>query len=780
MSDVTFPRLFNAGFKHLLPIIPHDATISEYSRTLQGREDVLGKNPGKLVSDGWVGFHAWQKHEPSAQDITDWHDFQAGGIGMRCHDVVAVDIDITDENLGDLVVAEALTHLGFAPTRIGNWPKRLMLFKLAVPGSWPTKKKLDFTDWNGTDHAVELLGAVQQFVVAGIHPKTRKPYTWDEDLAELGLDGLPAVEPEDIERFLTACREALELFDCEVKQTTQRTMDERDAEGLKTSDMALLAKMVAHIPNEEDTSREDFVSMAHAIYGAAAGAAEGLEIFSEWAERWPGPQDDDEAERVYRSSHGTSIGIQYLSDKAREHGFFSAADEFGGEVIEHPDAPEEGDEPDASADKPDSFWHRWVYINKLKRFVDTGNNALLDKENFNDLYVKLGDNQKPVDFFLEYRQKQNWADDVDYRPGDVNRIGWCPRRRCTAVNMWQPGPAQAEWLEGWKGDAPTEADLGPWMELGKHLFPDQEERDTLINWMASLIQRPGQKPNWHPLVGSPTHGTGKDSWFAPLVNGLGANVTTIKTNDLENQWTWWAENVQLVVVSEINSFERVSVMNRLKSYMAAPPYMIEINKKGQQQYEVPNVFGMVMFTNNEDAVALEKSDRRFYVVWSEAEVLAFEFYARYHEWLTSGGAETVIKYLMTRDLSDFSTKGNAPHTHAKEEMRRAALPQIAGLLLSAIEDEEGPFSCDLVTAAEVRSWLKQHANKLPSPHKMGVILRQVGAAQLGRARINADEGRQVIYAVRRTSTYQALEAPRVRDLMIEQRDNERGPTAEFG
>src|SRR5699024_9171244 len=109
------------------------------------------------------------------------------------------------------------------------------------------------------------------------------------------------------------------------------------------------------------------------------------------------------------------------------------------------------------------------------------------------------------------------------------------------------------------------------------------ERSLFINWLASLIQRPGQKPNWHLVFGSTVHGVGKDSLIQPLTRGLGSNFSTIGTEDIEGQWTGWAENKQLVIVSEISTFERRSVAAKMKSYLAAPPEWITINRKNVPQ-----------------------------------------------------------------------------------------------------------------------------------------------------------------------------------------------------
>lgn len=790
MTDNPFLRLHDNGFRHILPIIPPGATISSASHSLQHRpDDAMGKIPGLKRADGWVGFHGWETYDLQPRDCQDWAGMGAG-VGLRCHDVVAVDIDVTHGALADLVMGEVLMHLGFGPVRTGNAPKCLVLFRLAESGSWPTKKKLSFEDWDGCGHAVELLGGRQQFVVDGIHPKTRQPYSWDTHPASDdagGLDGLTTVTPEELNTFLEAVAELLPVFDCEhVTIGTQRhAMDGRDLEQLRCDDIDLLRDMLRVVPNDEDTDREAFVAVAHACWGATGGEDTGLELFKEWAEKWPYDHNDGEIERVYEGIHHTTLGIQWLSDMARAHGFDNSSADFGdittaeGAGERDPGAAdvEPGGTTETAGDRPeagDSFWKRWVYVNDVKRFVDLKTNLVLDKEQFDDTFTALGDDEKPHKFFLTHRRPGNWADRVTYEPGNEDRTVYSKGQ--TLLNRWVAGPAHSG---EWAADSPTgDGDIKPWLDLAAHLVPDDRERGLLFDWMAHLLQHPGVKPNWHPLIGSEVHGTGKDSLFLPLVKGLGdgegGNVSTIRTSDLEGQWTWWAENVQLVVVSEITSFERRSVMQRIKSYMATPPDTIEVNKKGVGQYQVPNKFGMVMFTNSEDAAAIEQHDRRFFVLWSHAEQLEPEWYAQYHDWMGGdemAGAKAVVNWLFQRDISAFNARGDAPHTQAKENMRRAALPLVEGLVVDGIENEEGPFARDVVTMREIQDWLNlQRVKSMPPPTKLAFMLRCVGALRMGQVRIDGDEGRQTLYVVRRHTMYSDMSMRSLRDRMMDQRE----------
>jgi len=750
-DDYTFHGLAAAGFQHLLPIVPHDAAISINSRSLKA--PMLGKVPGQKRSDGWVGFAKWEAHSATPKDLDQWASDEAG-IGLRCHDVVALDIDVTDPVLAETLTKLALEHLGPAPCRVGNPPKRLLVYRQSEAGEFASKLQLSFMD-EDVKHLVEVLGAKQQFIIQGTHPTTLKPYTWDADLEALSLDGLTTVSFDEMMGYLHEVRSTLDMLGAEVgdiKKAGQN--DSRDTASL-TGDVALVRKLVGFIPNTDLDGYQELTTMAHAIWASCQDdIPAGEDILLEWAAKWPNEPDLTEASRIYGTIHESSIGIQWLQDQARQSGASTAMDDFA----EAEDTRDDLDEK--------SFWTRYIYVNQIKRFIDTLTGERMDKEQFNDRLGKLGDNQTASSFFMEKRWPTQFCNQLDYQPGSKESVV-ADSYGGYRFNAWRPGPAHNT---DWRALKSDPAALQMWMRLVTHLFPKREERAALLDWMAYLLQKPGNKPNWHPLIGGHTHGTGKDSILIPLMKGLGENAVTIRTGDLESEWTWWAENVQLVVVSEINSFERRAVMNRLKSFMANPPYTVEINKKGMPQYEVPNLFGMVMFTNNEDAVAIEQSDRRFFVMWTDAEPLPEDFYVQYHELFSysDAGAASVVRYLLERDIQGRNFQGRAPATEAKENMRQAAMPLVEGQLLAAIETGEGAFHKDLLTLQEIDTFLRARAGGRPvSPQKLGIHLKAVGGRCLGRVRLSTGE-RTRLWAVRRAEMYVSMDPTQAKDRYEEQ------------
>jgi uncharacterized protein (DUF927 family) len=160
----------------------------------------------------------WQNARLTAADIDR---FPRHGWGILCgvgeHPICAIDIDVRHEGVAQAIENWCLNHLGFAPERVGQAPKRLLVYRAAEPG-WKKMASAWFADSERPDeklHRVEVLGKGQQFVAYHVHPDTGKPYEWVDLLG--GLECIPAsdlcvVTREQIARLLPAAERIAEAY----------------------------------------------------------------------------------------------------------------------------------------------------------------------------------------------------------------------------------------------------------------------------------------------------------------------------------------------------------------------------------------------------------------------------------------------------------------------------------------------------------------------------------------------------------------------------------------
>ncbi|MBK3797888.1 AAA family ATPase [Azospirillum brasilense] len=338
----TYSAWFAAGFRDLISVVPPGAPLSERTKL---RPEDRGKVPGLHGHHGWYGFD-WMKHEATAEDVATWEGWKAN-LGLRATRFPAVDIDVTDLEIRDFIQGLADRHLGPAPARTGRAPKLLLVYRLAEDQTPMVRRRLRFKGPDGRDHLVELLGHGQQYVVEGIHPVTRKPYTWDTHPAERGADALTPITHAQLDTFAQDMEDLLECIGCtylhwegsgdEVKDREAIVQDE-----LKAPSLDALTDAVSRIPNDNTQfpGRTDYLRMGCAIKAAGADDPDrAMEVWEEWAARWEGNETiagNDPIEVVSdweRMKPPFEVGWGYIRDVAQEHGFPVAAEEFG-EVLE--------------------------------------------------------------------------------------------------------------------------------------------------------------------------------------------------------------------------------------------------------------------------------------------------------------------------------------------------------------------------------------------------------------------------------------------------------------
>lgn len=147
----------------------------------------------------------WQDARIAAGDVPRlWSN--GAGVGVLCgvgaQPICAVDIDIRDHAAALELERWCEQHLGGTAVRIGEAPKRLLVYRAAEPGWRKLSTKVWIDEVLGTENKVEVLGLGQQFVAYGIHPGTGREFDWID-----GLDGLAGLTARDLP---VADHEALE------------------------------------------------------------------------------------------------------------------------------------------------------------------------------------------------------------------------------------------------------------------------------------------------------------------------------------------------------------------------------------------------------------------------------------------------------------------------------------------------------------------------------------------------------------------------------------------
>lgn len=318
---MTARALYNAGYTDLVSVVPPKARLAP---TTGLKLAVRGKAPGKQRIDGtWVGYNFVKDDPPTPADAAKWESWGAN-IGLHAKHFPAVDVDVDEPWLAELVVQEAQEFLGAAPLRTSREPRRLLVYRTEEPF---TRIAATISHADGQDE-VEALGEGRQYLVYGDHPSGNK-YGWEgKPLWEYSPDELTIITKDDVLEFFGHLQEELGPRGAVSVQGTGEKKDTSapPQESLKAPDLSSLRDVVEDIPNDYE-SREDYIQIGHAI--KAAGGEEAFDIFLDWCSRWEqGTNEPETVQADWDRMHGPyRVGWPYLQDLAAERSDYNPAQE---------------------------------------------------------------------------------------------------------------------------------------------------------------------------------------------------------------------------------------------------------------------------------------------------------------------------------------------------------------------------------------------------------------------------------------------------------------------
>lgn len=745
-----------AGFgPDLLPIIPPKASVSAHAG--ENVHASRGKIPGKLTADGWVGLADWTLLRANDDMRRRWARWNAS-IGLQTRSFPAVDIDISDPQLANTVAGMAVAYLGGAAVRRRAGSSRMvLLFRTDTP---MPKVRITLRGLIGDDGkpcAVEILGDGQQIVVEGTHP-SGSPYEWARQ--PIAADLTP-ITPAEVETFLAKLTSLLDLLGYEPSRgvaVARSLAGAPEADALLAPSVAAVVDALSHVPNDVDY--DTWVKVAVAV--KAAAGEEGFEPFLEWSLQWPANTPEiveakwDSLRPPYR------LGWAWLSAWARKAGGFEPLHHIFQPVEEAPPAAEKVIDVEWSPSNLQGLFDRYVWVEELKRAFDVETRQLLDREQFN-----IANNHVGRASDSKHCAWARWTDNalllkrvrsITYVPGAGVLVDGL-------ANMWTaPDPLPD-----------TDMSVDPWLNHVAMIYPEDEERELLFDWLAFLLQRQREKPRFALVLGSTHEGVGKDMMLQPLYRALGRqNVGTVSADQVLGPYTDWVENRRLIVVQEMATYGKRETANRLKIYLASPPEQVPIRKVYLPKYEIPNTFAILFLTNNASAVPIAKEDRRYFVMWSEHPPAPAAHYEALADWYAAGGDVAVARWLLERDISRFLKLTTAPMTAAKKDMQAAGLSPLEAWIEEGVAEGGGAFAPDLVAPDDLCRRVPTSAKwDQATPARMASQLRRAGARPLHRvllpAALPTGVRRVTIYSVRRHEMYAGLPPDKITEMFLKQR-----------
>lgn len=571
---------------------------------------------------------------------------------------------------------------------------------------------------------VEFKSKGRQVVGPGsIHPESLDFYRLIDggpgDLNDAPEELLAIIEKKDI-----ALEKGLDAYD--------------DSDGNKIMVRQSLAE---HPPAVEGQRGDDMTFQAAAICrdgGVSQPVA--LELLEEYNARCEPPWRLEELQVKIRNAY--RYGQNAVGSKNPKADFEVIKDEKAEETAKK--------EPTAQPEFIDDIEENWAFSLRTKQFIDLRDLSEWDKEQFDDIHAGKTDKKKPSAFAIMHPDMPK-VKSPTYWPGQDRFVEEDGQLK---VNLYQKPKL-----------VPKKGDIALWLEFVDYLVgPDKAW--MVHDFYSYLLRNPGEKALWAILLqGKP--GVGKSLLARALSKLFGKHNVSQPTNkQVHEKYTGWLKHCQLVVVHELMAMGRLEMMNTLKDPITEPD--ITIREMFKPAYEITNRANFLFLTNYEDSIIIPKDDRRFAIIFSQAEKREPEYYDALVAWMDKDIAALLHYYLHEHKYdSRFKPKAPAPYTHEKKKMIDATRHPVEAALMDMLEDETPPMHGYLADISAVLDRLKNQ-HKGINYLSLAMHMRNCGFVPLGD-RMRLKSGQRVrLWAIRNIPMLEKERADKLKELFERQ------------
>ena len=375
-----------------------------------------------------------------------------------------------------------------------------------------------------------------------------------------------------------------------------------------------------------------------------------------------------------------------------------------------------------------------VYIRDAHRVL-VPDGALLKPEQFKATYgghqFMVADNMRPTtDAFTALTQNclHDFPKGVstcfrpDLEPGHILEDG--------RVNIYVDPEIQTE-----------PGDIGPFLLHLEKILPNAIDRDILMGYLAGVVQMPGVKFQWCPVLQG-VEGNGKTLFARCVQFVVGKQYChTPDAQQLGEKYNSYLEGNQFIIVEEIHMSGRREMLDKLKPLITND--YVEVRAMAKDKYMAENVANWFMSTNHMDAVLKSKNDRRYAIFFTaqqsredlDRDGMNGSYFPDLYDWLKGGGYKYVGHYLRNYVISPEFKRTllhRAPDTSSSADAIAISIGPIEQEILEACESMLQGFRANWISSWCLDGMLKNKNLKV-SRNRLGLILKEMGYVKWGRS-----------------------------------------------
>lgn len=525
-------------------------------------------------------------------------------------------------------------------------------------------------------------------------------------------------------------------------------------------------RLAVAIPNDGPANWAEWSRIGMAFFAATHGSDEGEEAFMAWSARNPAHDPDEVSSRWghWHNSPPTQLTAGTLYHAAGEtrgpapdaSAVFSEPASLPERALSEPPSVTQQRVEQAvaritgnelrngkllSPEEQMAFFKGCVYVRSLDQVL-IPNGELLNQSRFD---VEYGGYKFQTDDGTGTPSKSAWegflknhrfvplkATALCFRP-EIPPGAIIPEGSQTLVNIYVPIETPR-----------TAGDPAPFLTHMGKLFPDDRDRRILLSYMASVVQNPGFKAQWWPVIQG-VEGNGKSMLLDVMQFAIGAqychlpNAAKMTRNGIN--FNGWMRGKLFLGMEEVYSANRREFLEEFKPYVTNRRLPIE--GKGIDEVTGDNRANGLILTNHEEGVPINDNNRRYAPFFTpqqspednERDGLTSRYFVDLWAWFRGEGKyrkhgadygfRVVNDYLRTyaceEEFDPRQLATRAPRTSTTERAVRVSLGTAEQEILAACEEGRPGFAGGWVSSKALDNLLDQIRARVPRNKRRGLM-----------------------------------------------------------
>lgn len=282
-------------------------------------------------------------------------------------------------------------------------------------------------------------------------------------------------------------------------------------------------------------------------------------------------------------------------------------------------------------------------------------------------------------------------------------------------------------------------DVTPFLTHLAKVLPDARDREILLSFMAAVVQYPGAKFQWAPLLQG-AEGNGKTLFSRCVAAAVGERYTHWPAaNEIAEKYNSWVFDNIFIGIEDIN------VPDHKKEILAVLLPMITNDRLAKRAMQTDQVMhwncAKFMFnTNPRDAIRKTKKDRRYCVFFTaqqdekdiERDGMGGDYFPELYKWLKKDGGYAMVSqylddYVISEEFNPATICMRAPITSTTHEVLEASMGGVEQEVQEAIAEGRLGFAGGWVSSMALERLLQDlRAARAIPPNKRRDLLQSLG------------------------------------------------------